>query len=92
MSAWRIEVEFDSLEVQAAKDPENGFPGDDVSRTVAFISREWALCPEELQEIAQWTDTTLVIESEIIDAFDEVLHHLVMGTSPKKIIVERTGE
>lgn len=89
MAYWRLAVSFEELAAQAEKEPQHAFPNDDVSRTIAFVCEEWGLSPEDLQQIARWTDTEITIESDVIDAFDELLSHLVMHTVPVKIVVER---
>jgi hypothetical protein len=90
---WKLVVEFDSLEDQQARDPENTFPNDETSRFVRYIAEYWNLLTEDLQDtdLLQWSPTegTVVLFPEVLDYIAEPLEWLLMHTIPKKVELTR---
>jgi hypothetical protein len=93
---WRLRVEFRTPAEQEEIDPEYAFPHDDMTRFVAHVTERWGLMTEELAQpgaddspVSFWTETVIVLESEVIDAFDEIMNWLIMSTSPMSIHLDR---
>lgn len=93
MRAWKLVVEFDPIDEQVARDPENMFPNDEVSRFVAYLGQYWGLLPEDLQDpkVIQWSpnESTVVLFPEVLDHIADPLEWLLMHTIPKKVELTR---
>ena len=86
---WLLEIEFDSLEVQA--DRLNPFLYDEVSKSVAFLTKYWSLeTLSEIEECMEWTSNTLKVTFEVVDNIAEFMSkHILMQTIPKKVTLTR---
>lgn len=89
---WSLRVEFDPVETQVDRDPENAFPKDESSRFVAFLTERWGLLPEDLEEEVDWTPTTVVANADVLDYYSETLEWLTMCAIPKSISLTRNED
>lgn len=87
--AWTLTVTFDSLATQERIQPEYAFPNDGCSRLIAHLLDVWGLVPEELPEVADWTDTTITVTSDTLDALAPLARWVAMHTLPKDIRLTR---
>jgi hypothetical protein len=86
---WTLTIDFDTADIQATTDPELTFPRDECSRVIAFISEHWDLLPEDIQEMAEWTPTRLVVHFEQLDFATTVVNWLGFETVPKSVTITR---
>jgi hypothetical protein len=86
---WALTVVFDDLETQTAADPELIFPGDECSSLIGFIGDHWGLLPEQVQEIAEWTPTRVVLQLESLEFVSTVTNWLGFHTVPQSITITR---
>lgn len=89
---WELTIIFDDLETQAKVDGELHFPYDEANLVVSYISSEWDVLPEELEETVQWTDTRMHVGCDILDPLARVIEYALMHSVPKKVILRRNGE
>lgn len=81
-----LEFEFAPLKEQEEDDIENTWPHDYVSMMVAEVGRTFGGLPEELQEVCDWTETTLVVTTEYLDGFlSDLIQFAMDSTIPRKM-------
>lgn len=89
---WTLHVHFDDLETQRRRDGELAFPNDEASLFIAEIRRVWHLLPEELQELATWTDRCVVVEVQVLDMLEGLLPWLTMHTVFTELYLTRADD
>lgn len=92
LDEWTLVIEFDDLPVQAKADPELTFPRDECSRLIAHLLKVWAMLPEQLEEVAEWTSTKITLQLDDMAYVGHVLEWLVGDSVPKSVVLTRNGE
>lgn len=87
-----LHVHFNDLETQRRRDAELVFPYDEASLFVARIRHEWNLLPEELQELATWTDRCVVVDVQVLDMLIELVPWLLMHTVFTELYLTRVED
>lgn len=86
---WTVEVEFDELDLQAARNPEYVSPNDECSRVIGSLIDAWAIPPEDLKEFAEWTTSRLALQLDFFDEVEYVVRALWGYSMPKSVTVTR---
>ena len=89
---WTLTVVFDDLKTQTTADPELTFPHDECSSLIGFLGDHWGLLPEEVQEIAEWTSTRMVLQLESLEFVSTVTNWLGFHAVPQSITITRNED
>jgi hypothetical protein len=89
---WTLVARFDDHETQVKAAPETAFPFDDVSRMLTYLGEQWFLSPEELQDVAEWDDTSITVHCENLDMVSFAMRWLTVDTVPVNVELRRNGD
>lgn len=91
MRQWVLVVEFDPIDVQEARDPENAFPRDDMSRFVHYLGEHWDLEPEDFKnpDLCVWDGDRITLYPEVLDQAAGPIEWLLMHSIPTRLELTR---